>query len=398
MYNKQPFFSTVVCWVLLLSPIIQTYGWGSYDFAFIITSVLALISVVKGGFTLKALPRFLLVYFIYWLVVHEINATSYSGFFPLGVIKSFLVYLLFFTEINDKYLIKSYRIAGYAVIAFFFFQLTLSVIIGHHPSGIIRSLPIALDLDDVDDFFYKQSAGTRASSVFSEPAIFVQYILPLLCLELFGGRRIKWVGSVIIVSAILLAQSGNGLIGLVVVLLMLVIYIIKEKGSFAKRMFLLPILIVGVTFISYEYIQSEMGQRVMARRDQFDISGNAYSGQSGYIRMYRGYYVFQERNTLEKLIGNDNPEAIRSSILQSRVSTQFGENDMYFNTVQSVLIRTGIIGAILFILLLFFMFREADFSGKAIVSVFIVLSFIASLFFTETMALYLLLAYKKKHQ
>lgn len=387
-------FQRIVTVALLISPIIQTYGWGSYDFAFILTSLLAIISLFKYGIRRRYLPKFLLIYFVYWFIVHEITASSVGELVPLGIIRTILVYMMFFAAIEYHYLLKVYKVVAYVSIGFFFFQETVYALSGYHPIGIITSLPLAIDAD-MGTFIDSKLYGVRSSSFFSEPAHFVQYILPLLCIELFGFSRVKWLRVVIVVAALLLSQSGNALFGIAVIFILTIIRLLKEKKHGVTAFILLPVFLVISLFVAREYIASEMGQRLMERQDQLDSSGGS-SGQSGFTRIYRGYYVYDDYSILEKILGNDSPSAIHSHIRHCPVSFMFEGGDMYFNTFQHVLIRTGMIGAVLYILLFFSLYRKSDYCGKAILTVILVLGFISSMYFTEAMAIYFLFAWKRQ--
>ncbi len=391
--EKTSFFQKIVTIALLISPIIQTYGWGTYDFAFILTSLLAVVSVFKYGIKRQYLPKYLLIYFVYWFVVHEITASSTGELVPLGIIRTFLVYMMFFAAIEYQYLLKAYSVIAYVSIGFFFFQEIVYALSGYHPMGIITSLPIAIDAD-MGTFLDTKLYGVRSSSFFSEPAHFVQYILPLLCIELFGRNKVNWLRAAIIAAALLVSQSGNALFGLAVVFVMTIVRMLKEKKHRVIAFILIPIFLVISLFVVREYMSSEMGQRLLERQDQLDASG-ASSGQSGFIRIYRGYYVYDDYNTIEKIIGNDSPTAIHSHIRHCPVSFMFEEGDMYFNSFQHVLIRTGMIGAVLYLLLFFSLYRKTDYCGKSILTVILVLGFIASIYFTETMAIYFLLTWKR---
>ena len=69
-------FQKFVTWILVLSPILQTYGWGKYDFAFILTSIAGVLAIINKQFDYKKLPKFLLLYLCYLFFVHIISATS----------------------------------------------------------------------------------------------------------------------------------------------------------------------------------------------------------------------------------------------------------------------------------------------------------------------------------
>lgn len=394
-------FDKVVTIILLLSPILQTYGWGKFDFAFILTVFLAIIHVFRKGFQVsKVFPKWLLLYILFWYFSHVLASSSISGFFPLGLFRVLLVYYLFFDCVNLDYLLSKYKLIAAICIGFFFVQ-ELSMLITHNRiSGVFSFLPLALDVDS-EQFFERIITGDRSSSFFSEPAHFVQFLLPLLSICFLYYRKAQIIWIIVLISTLLLCQSGNALFGISAVL---IVYLFKKGADNAgfRRFGSFFAAFLVVLSLGYLYLSSERGQDLLLRKDSISLKSvedRGYGG-SGFMRVSRGYYVFKEYSTLNKIIGDDNPDDILDAIHQSRASGFFGENDMYLNTAQTILCYTGIIGSVLFILVLISLWKSTSVCGKSIVLTFLVLSFIASLFFTETMALYLVLPYlisKKMH-
>ena len=74
----------------------------------------------------------------------------------------------------------------------------------------------------------------------------------------------------------------------------------------------------------------------------------------------------------------------------------FEEHETYFNGIQSVLLKTGYIGLIIFVWLCVDLSKRNNYAGRSIVWSFVALSLVSGLFFIPTMALYLVLAYKLK--
>ena len=137
-----------------------------------------------------------------------------------------------------------------------------------------------------------------------------------------------------------------------------------------------------------------MGDSLLGRSES--VSGEVDTS-SGFIRTFRGYYIYDEYNLFEKIIGINNIETIKKKRDQCKVSWTFADdNDVYVNCIQDVLLRTGLIGAIIFMLMLLSIWKQNKLEGKAIVVTFFILSFFASLYMSSTMMLYLYLAYNIK--
>lgn len=388
--KESDLFEKLIIFSLLLSPILQTYGWGKCDFSFILTSVLSVIFIVRNRFR-NTLPKVLLYYFLYRLLIHEISASELSSLVPLGIIKSLLAFIMFFGIKNYVFFIKSYKTIALVCIIFFFIQEITYIIFGHRISGVLEQLPLALDVDDASYWYASVKDNSRSSSFFSEPAMFVQFLLPLFSIELFSRNK-NYLFALLIAATLLLTLSGNAMFGLGIVSIMYLYSIIKRskgpKGFILASLVAAVMVIGGVVFAS-----SEKGQEVLAR--SYQLSSNSMetrgAGKSGFLRIYRGYGVYAEFGTFQKIFGNDDTNYFTSQMMKSDVSMFFRENDTYVNTFQSFLICTGIVGVIFFILIFSYIWRRSDIAGRSIILTFYGLSFISGLYLTDTMALYLML-------
>lgn len=84
-----------------------------------------------------------------------------------------------------------------------------------------------------------------------------------------------------------------------------------------------------------------------------------------------------------------NGEAIQDKIKSSSVAYSFGVGDMSFNVIQSILLRTGIVGMIIIIIFILSLWKNAPPICQAMIVVICVMSFIEALYFKEMMTLYL---------
>ncbi len=394
-HKKKQVFSTIVVFVLLIYPVLQTYGYDHYNFAFIIMTVLSILALFRTGMK-SYMPKLLNYYFLFWGLSHVLMASSISSIIPIGVIRTYLVYNMLFKEFDYAKCLKIYNILVVIFLSFFFFQEFIYASTGYRVLGVSQSLPLALDVEDASSHLEKMITSERSSSFFSEPAHFVQFLLPLFALKLFKPlRRSDRVIVLGIFIALLLMQSGNALLGLATIIVCFIFskyFCIVNARKIIGLLLLSSILAIG----TFYYLKADMGQYIIERQDQLNADGDAQSGQSGFLRIFRGYYVYGALSPIEMIIGADDIKRIDSAINSSGVAWAFKKNDYYFNVVQGLLIRTGVIGMVVFVLFLLWGLRKTDSSGKAILLTFISLSFISSLLFTPTMALYLLLALSLK--
>lgn len=382
----------VVILSLLLSTILQTYGWGKFDFSFILTSVLSVIYVLKNGFK-STLPKILTIYFVYRVLVHVISSSSLSTIFPLGLLKIYMAYIMFFSIKEMDLFYKYYKNIAIICLVFFYIQEFSYHILHYRIYSVLSFMPFALDYDSVLTYYAEMDTAERSSSFFSEPAMFVQYLLPLLAISLLSEKYRNFRLAAVITLTLLLSQSGNALFGLLIVMCCFLFnYFRRIRGGIRVFYIFLASLVIGGA--AYLYISSDIGQQLMQRRvtiksDSVDEIG--YAG-SGFVRIYRGYGVYEAYDPLRKIIGNDDEKYILSCILKSDVSSFFlRENDFYFNTFQTFLLFTGIVGAIMFFFVIREEWKQTSIAGKTILLTFVGLSFISSLYLTDTMALYLLL-------
>lgn len=388
-------FQKFVTWVLVLSPILQTYGWGKYDFAFIVTIMAGILAIIRKECKFRELPKYLLGYLLYWLVVHAISSTSLFSVISLGTLKTIIVFSTFFSIISLPLLTKYYSIVVKICIVFFILQLIVKYTTGINIPGVFSFLPMANNYDAAD-YFAVAATAERVSSFFSEPAIFAQYLVPYLCLTLFDNsllRRKKVVNSLFLIVIFLLLQSGNALFGVVVCLLLF--FLFRMQGGFHKKIQTLIFVFVFLLGGSY-VVKTEMGEKLLSRKDEISINSidNLGYASSGFERVFRGYYVYGGYSTFCKIVGNDNPEYKRSAAMGSIISQFFSEEKqdyLYCNTFQMVLLNTGVIG----IIIMFFVFRgiwqKTNYCGKDLLLTFFAFSFFSASYFSEIMCLYMLL-------
>ncbi len=383
-------FSKFVTWSFLLSPVLKTYGWGRYDFAFLFTVSLSLLYLVKYGFQ-NRMPKMMALYVVYCYISVIISSTSTASLFQPSLIRIFLVYLMFFDVMDLKYTVKSYKLFGILIISFFYLQEISFYLTGVRISGIFQFLPLNTGVDDVKSYYDYVVHAERSASFFSEPAHFVQALLPLLCIELFYDKTKRHaLYAVLIIVALLLTKSGTALFGMAAVLVYYYICLLRrKKGPKQYVGVALVLLLSGATAVIYT--KSEMGQGLLERQNQLSVDDHG-SAMSGFRRIYRGYFVYDVYSPFEKITGLYNGERVAEKIKQSVVAYDFEDDDQYFNAVHNILLRTGVIGALIFIIFIIFEWKGNNECGKALLLALIVLMFISAIYLTDAMALFVVLS------
>lgn len=395
---KYDILSHAVCILFLVYTIFRTYelfGMRMADFA---DYFLILVYLIKCGINRHALPHRLNVYFVFWIISIIVSSlwSGLNGLRPiLGVVHSFLFYALLFDKTKTQLLLRYYRLIAIACIGFFFMQEAAFYTTGVRLPGLIPGLNVVSDFGSVSDFAQAKMYSNRSSSFFSEPAHFVQFLLPLLAIELFDSNdKKKWAKVLVLVLTLLLLQSGNAMFGLVAIGIVYLLKRLLESKSaltIVGTIFIVGCIVIGGNY----YLSTEKGKELLGREDQLSMT-DYESGQSGFIRIYRGYYVYDNLNAIEKLVGVNDFSTLRERIKTSEVGFMFRENDTYFNAVQDIMIRTGLIGLAIFILFLVDIWKGNNYLGKSLLLCLVVLCFISAIYMTSTMALFLILSIKSK--
>lgn len=367
----------------VLYPILSNYGVGSFDFGLLLSFILLLLSVMTKGISFD-FPKYFILFIAYAVVTRMLWATSLSTVISPGFVLYCLVIGMYCKRLKFDLVYNYYKKVVIICCAFFFFQQAYLFLTGNLILGLIPGIPTYDELDG-DHIILMQ----RPASFFSEPAKLIQYILPLLMIELFkDGEKSKYL-IVNIFTLLLLTASGNAVIGLLIVTVGGIFNYWKDV-SIIKKIIIVPIIVLGVSFGVFKYLETEVGQKIIDRTEELDSSGDK---SSGFIRIYRGFVVYSELNLLEKITGINNPTRIEQAISTSNVNFMFKKNDTYFNNIQSVLMNTGLIGLFIYSLVLGSFIRKSVVSMKMVTILYIALSFVASMYLSWQMLFFLILPY-----
>lgn len=391
--------SKMVALCAVLYPFLAYYGYGSNTFAFVSALLLSVYIYVKRGYLEFAHLKPMFYFIAYYCVTRvACNMLLLREMIAPSILFTFCLSGLFNREIQLSFFLKLYRIVAIVNVLFFTVQEILYYVLGYRIIGILTFLPLTIGGSDFDSSEYKVGAmeAERSSAFFSEPAHFVQFLLPLLAIELFYVSDKKaYVRCVIYLLTLLALASGNAVLGLCVITLFFIADLLRKL----KR--IVAIVLIGlfviIFFFSISYIlTTEYGEKLMARSSQIEPDAEQYS--SGFERIYRGYYVWEELNTIEKWIGINSNSKVKEKIKKCAVAVTFGEGDTYMNAVQTFLIYTGYIGTALFCWLLISLWRGNNLAGRCCIVIYVSLCFIASLFYAYIMVLYLLVAFLMKKE
>jgi len=389
-----PIFHTAIMIVLLFMPVLNIYGnpdgW-SYAtlFSFPLSVLFFCYSILKGTNILDVMSKGLPIYFLYWGLAMAIFTFN----LPLGVVQIFITYLMFFGCFHVNPYIRYFKVFALICLAVFFIQEVTYQTSGYRISGIIDGLPLH-SIEDTSLYLSIKTEGERSSSIFSEPAHFAQFLLPLLAIEIFYDKsKFHWIYAVIVGIALLYLRSGNGLLGLIPILLFVIPFF--SKGKKPSKWLILILFSFIIMEIGYLYVNSQIGID-MAKRQEELATIYEDGSRSGFLRVWRGIYVFQDYNIFEKIFGCPSSAIQLTHIKNAGMEMEAGY-ELYFNMLQKIFLNTGFIGFLIFVYICFHIWRNNTICGRAILSTMIVLSFISAIYMTSTMLTYMLLAENMKN-
>lgn len=393
-YSNLTVLQRSACWLILIGPIFRIYAFGPISFMEFFLTCLFLIFLIKERHPFQSTPKLLLIYMGYAYLIQLLSFNSIYSIIPIGFLLNVIGVLFFYGCVRYDYLLRIYKTIASFSIVFFFIQTLAFYLAGVHINGVLEFLPLALNVDS--SWILEHKMADRFSSFFSEPAHFAQFLLPLLCYFVFSEKessrkRIVW--STIMVVVLILLKSGNGFLGLIAVFVSYGIYIFIIKSISVKKIALVVIALPLIFYLGSTYLKTETGVELLERSNTIGAnSENSYKG-SGYMRTWRGWLLFFDLPLKNQVFGVGDNQNLVSSISSSSIWTDFiDEDDTYLNGIQAIFVNTGLVGASIFLVFLFSLWKGNTYEGKIQVLVLIVLSLISANYLTETMVLSLLLS------
>lgn len=230
--------------------------------------------------------------------------TNQGSVIPYNTIEAALMFVLFWGVVTYEQfprLVKYYTWTAWVCIAFFAVQEITFRTSGIRISGIFSFLPIALnEVSDASSFIVNKMTSDRGAAFFSEPAYLSQYLMPLLAISLFNKKDKKYIlKSVIIVITIFLTASGTGIIAIGAVLAVYMLYLMTSK-SIVSKLFVMFLFIGTFIFVPY-FLNTEIGEKMLSRQSELSFEYDSGS-RSGFMRLYRGLYVYDDYSVSEKYL------------------------------------------------------------------------------------------------
>lgn len=365
--NKTSITLTKLCSVSV--PIIALYcqySVGKISLGLIIASLISVVCLIKKN-SLKIYIPF--VYFSgFYIIRRMMNFWGPYGKFTaktiydIGIIILVAVSIIIISSfINEDILYKTWFIAGIFV--------SLLVIIQAIKCNIMKQLisPVLIGPVDFSVDNWKLLTN-RPMACFSEPTMVSIFLSPILFMSL---KRNKITSAAFFSIVILLTTSTIGIVD--VLIIWGLFYILKREISMGKKIILGIILVIIALIVISLPLFTNTFSKLMT-----ELDGTANS----YVRLQFGYQTFNELGFWNKLIGiwEQSVEELR---LSGRIYVQVINKGIYnyVNSIQSILIYTGILGIFLWIGLLIKMIRDIQKEYLPYLILQIILMFCSSVFY-----------------
>ena len=393
----------IISFLVVVYPILNIYclpGFTVLSIANILTIGFFMLSLVKGYKLLFKLPEGFGIFWAYVAVTHLLFASNFGlGLLIPGGVSFFLWVILFWlgnSMLDYNALKRSYRIVFIICSVAFLLQEFSYYTIGSRP---LFMLPLPFYGVDAQEILMNQTCLDRSSCFFIEPSHFAQFTLPLLAIEIFDNSNDKVMNkfAIYIVLILLLLQSGNGILGLLILLsIRLLTYLRYSKGK--HKYLTLSFFIALLLFAVWKYVGTEAGMGIVERAAKLGIDED--SGSSA--RTVRGFFLYSQLPLFNKIFGC-HLDSLMTFMTSSNVSYLFinemtGDYNIYLNGFQHVLIYNGIVGMVLFLAIWFRLFKSNNLFQKVLILLYLILMFISNQHLGQMMLLSMLLPFINKNK
>jgi len=375
--------------LIVLYPILSAYIiWGPIDLGVALCGFVAGLMFVKGKYRKIIFPKGWLA-FLFYIALTSILITQTL---PARIILYSFLLFMGCNYCDPKLLSKLYFKVAAICILFFFIQELARFTMGVSIPGIFDFLPTIYGDSNlyVDNLF----DSTRSASFFLEPSYFAQFIFPLIVLELFGNKHKNHIRRALILTLVtFLIRSGNGIVLLIIIWSMWFLFG-NVKNHTKQKMLVIGCFAVAIA-LTYS---SEYFLDIINRYSELTLSQN--NGEwlsSGFIRFWRGYFLYDSLPDLNKIFGI-NPSMLEFYMVNNRLGL-FDHDKTFINGIQTVLCQYGIIGLFFFIRHLYLLGKDATITTKMLLLGSLYLLISESFFITGRMLLVIVLAFLiKQHK
>ena len=394
--RKLSWQTSVAMFLLAAYPLLTTYvsaynlNYGEIALAlFLVISV-----IISRSLTNISFPK---GYILFWALVSIALIVNSGSFRITYLIPGGIAFTLFSLNVgnisgyfNNNKLRKYITIIFLLSVVVYFFQI-LNLVPAEYKNTFI--LPISdhigydgYDLNELRDLRWD---NTRPCSFFLEPAYYAQFILIFLTIELFrmkNANKICTLLSVVAIALLVVLRSGLGMVGLAIILITK--FFVYFKNSNKARLYFLFIISIALIIVFY-FAQSVTGVELLARTEELETEGS-----SGFVRLLQGYYIYNALPVVNKFIGCD--VSMLESMQLPFVTYVNNEAILFTNGFSTLLIRTGLLGALILVYVYVQLFKNGNLLAKAIIVLLLTMSLVEQVYINSSMLVCTIIAYKNQ--
>lgn len=363
----------------------------------IYTSIIVLFPILSGygGIAGVDLGSILLLFVGVFCVV--LNFSRFSMRFPKGYIL-FLVLALLITLfvtgsiqlrlilysfnlviaccfVDNKCLYTIYSKVVFISCMFFLVQESMYITSGYRISGLLPFLPTVYG-EDVD-LVATQIISERSASFFLEPSYFAQYLFPFIALSLFQFNTRGLRNGILVSLIVLLTRSGNGVLLLAIIW---GIWFLYSEISLLRKVLIL--VVGGISLYIVLLLDSELLTSLFDRSTELtSFHGDERFMSSGFIRIFRGYFLYSDLPTINKLFGAS--EQLIEAIKKYNIFFIDENTSKFLNGTQMLLIHNGLIVTLCYFRHLCLYYNKFYKVTLVLISCFIFLMFTESYYLTS---------------
>lgn len=327
--------------------------------------------------------------------------TVHIGMSEIDIICIVIIFLGVFSECFDfQRIIKGYMLIAKINILVSCFQFIFYLVTSYRISLLIPFLPIAdesLGILPFGTITYMDSMSLPG--LFSERSHSAVFLIPYLCILMGQYSKKKYRSlflRMIFVSVIIVASgSGNGVLSCALTWLFFGVLTAMNKKQYWIFCVAILLLIGGYLILIRIPMFNEMFSILFHNPDP-------YSRSKADLRVYRGFEAYFDL-PFEKKIFGIGYRAFVPYAMHYNYHTSFdrGEFLEYMNCIAQILVYSGVVGLLFFIIFTWCLYKRSTFAGKIILVSFCAIAISSSVYYDVTWIFYITLIislYKKENE
>lgn len=288
--------------------------------------------------------------------------------------------------VNLDALYRCWKILGLIVCVIVIYQL-FQIHVLHQSVLPIRLLPLThADIESCDNWV---TPSERPVAFFTEPAMVVTFLTPVL---FFAQQKKELLVAIIVSIAIMLSGSTSGLVGLAI---LWGVPIVGQKMSKTTRFLMVLLFAMAIVAFLSLSVFSDSVDKIL-----YELSGESGNMNTRMLRGWGIYWILDLRSQFFGISDYDISAFVYGNASEFVAQTIIDDN-FYLNTIQRILIQTGLIGALIYIWMIIRLWISTDKAVKPYLIMVIVFMFFASNFYVNglfVLQYIVLLSYLKEYK